>query len=319
MEEETRFVGIDVSKAQVDVAVRPAGERWVVSYDETAVEGLVSQMVDLGPALVLLEATGGLDAAGGSAGRCGAAGGGGQPAPDSRLRQGHGDAGQDRRSGRSGSGSLCRSGPTSRAPFARSRGPGPQLSGWPKASDADHAGLREESPGTASVAVRPRIEAHISWLKQELEDLDKDLDKDLRQTLRQSPIWREKDDLLQSVPGVGEQLSLTLPAHLPELGTLDRRQIAGLVGVAPFNRDSGLWWGRRSIWGRRSSVRSTLYLATVVVTRYNRVIRLYYQRLPEAGKNQKVALTACARKLLTILNAMLKHGQPWNPQLNQQV
>ena len=237
LEEETRFAGIDISKAQVDVAVRPAGERWVVSYDETGVEGPVSQMVDLGPALVLLEATGGLDAAGGSAGRCGAAGGGGgQPAPDSRLRQGHGDAGQDRRSGRSGSGSLYRSGPTSRAPFARRQGPGPQLPGCPKASDADPAGLREESPGTASVAVRPRIEARISWLKQELEDLD----KDLRQTLRQSPIWREKDDLLRSVPGVGEQLSLTLPAHLPELSTLDRRQIAALVGVAPFNRDSGL-------------------------------------------------------------------------------
>ena len=126
LEEETRFAGIDVSKAQVDVAARPAGQRWVVTYNETGVEGLVSQLVDLGPALVLLEATGGLDAAGGSAGRCGAAaGGGGQPAPDSRLRQGHGDAGQDRRSGRSGSGSLCRSGPTSRAPFARSQGPGP--------------------------------------------------------------------------------------------------------------------------------------------------------------------------------------------------
>ena len=146
--------------------------------------------------------------------------------------------------------------------------------------------------GTASVAVRPRIEARISWLKQELEDLD----KDLRQTLRQSPIWREKDDLLQSVPGVGAQLSLTLPAHLPELGTLDRRQIAALVGVAPFNRDSGLWWGRRSIWGGRSSVRSTLYLAAVVVTRYNQVIRLYHQRLPEAGKNRKVALTACGSR-----------------------
>ena len=149
---------------------------------------------------------------------------------------------------------------------------------------------------TASVAVRPRIEARISWLKQELEDLD----KDLRQTLRQSPIWREKDDLLQSVPGVGEQLSLTLPAHLPE------------PGHPGPPADRGLWWGRQSIWGGRSSVRSTLCMATVVVTRYNQVIRLYYQRLPEA-------LTACARKLLTILNAMLKHEQPWKPQLNQQV
>ncbi len=286
MEEETRFVGIDISKAQVDVAVRPAGERWVVTYNETGVEGLVSQMVDLGPALVLLEATGGLDAAGGSAGRCGAAGGGGQPAPDSRLRQGHGDAGQDRRSGRSGSGSLCRSGPTSRAPFARSQGPGPQLPGWPKASDADHAGLREESPGTASVAVRPRIEARISWLKQDLEDLD----KNLRQTLRQSPIWREKDDLLRSVPGVGEQLSLTLLAHLPELGTLDRRQIAALEGVAPFNRDSGTLRGKRTVWGGRARVRAALYMGALVASRHNPVIRDFYQRLLSAGKPKKLAL-----------------------------
>ena len=137
--------------------------------------------------------------------------------------------------------------------------------------------------GTASVAVRPRIEARISWLKQELEDLD----KDLRQTLRQSPIWREKDDLLQSVPGVGEQLSLTLPAHLPELGTLDRRQIAGPGGGGALQSGQRSVVGPSIHLGGRSSVRSTLYLAAVVVTRYNQVIRLYYQRLPEAGKNQE--------------------------------
>ena len=137
--------------------------------------------------------------------------------------------------------------------------------------------------GTASVAVRPRIEARISWLKQELEDLD----KDLRQTLRQSPIWREKDDLLQSVPGVGEQLSLTLPAHLPELGTLDRRQIVGPGGGGALQSGQRSVVGPSIHLGGRSSVRSTLYLAAVVVTRYNQVIRLYYQRLPEAGKNQE--------------------------------
>ena len=124
--------------------------------------------------------------------------------------------------------------------------------------------------GTAIGAVRPRIEAHIVWLEQELNDLD----QELRRTLRQSPVWREKDDLLRSVPGVGEQLSLTALAYLPELGTLDRKQIAALVGVDPFNRDSGR--GKRAVWGGRSRVRGALYMGTLAATRYNPVIRDFY-------------------------------------------
>ena len=139
-----------------------------------------------------------------------------------------------------------------------------------------------------------------------------DLDKNLRQTLRQSPIWREEDDLLRSVPGVGEQLSLTLLAHLPELGTLDRRQSAALVGVAPFNRDSGTLRGKRTVWGGRARVRAALYMGTLVASRHNPVIRDFYQRLLlSAGKPKKLALVACMRKLLVILNAMLKHSSPW--------
>ena len=161
--------------------------------------------------------------------------------------------------------------------------------------------------GPAIPAVRPRIQAHIAWLEQELADLD----KGLRQTLRQSPVWREKDNLLRSVPGVGEQLSVTLLAHLPELGALDRKRIAALVGVAPINRDSGKMRGKRSIWGGRARVRAVLYMAALVGSRYNPVLRDLYQRLLTAGKPKKVALTACMRKLLTILNAMVKSGQPW--------
>jgi transposase len=155
------------------------------------------------------------------------------------------------------------------------------------------------------------IQAHISWLKQEL----KDLDQDLGDTLRQSPIWREKEDLLRSVPGVGKVLSITLLAELPELGSLGRHQIAALVGVAPMNRDSGTLRGKRTVWGGRAPVRAALYMATLVATRFNPVIRTFYLRLCAAGKPKKLALTACMRKLLVILNAMINHRCPWSPVL----
>ena len=161
--------------------------------------------------------------------------------------------------------------------------------------------------GTAIGAVSPRIEARIAWLEQELSDLD----QGLRQTLRQSPVSREKDDLLRTVPGVGPQLSLTLRAHLPELSTLDRKQIAALVGVAPYNRDRGTRRGKRAVWGGRSRVRAVLYMGALVASRHNPAIRDFYQRLLAAGKPKKVALVASMRKLLVILNAMLKHGSPW--------
>ena len=161
--------------------------------------------------------------------------------------------------------------------------------------------------GTAISAVRPRIEAHVTWLEQELDDLD----HGLRDTLRQSPVWREKDDLLRTVPGVGEQLSLTLLAHLPELGTLNRREIAALVGVAPFNRDSGTLRGTRTVWGGRARVRAALYMGALVASRHNPVIRDFYQRLVASGMPKKMALVACMRKLLVILNSILRHGSPW--------
>ena len=162
--------------------------------------------------------------------------------------------------------------------------------------------------GSAIAAVRPRIEAHIAWLEQELSDID----EGLRQTLRSSPEWREKDDILRSVPGVSEQLSLALLSQLPELGTLNRRQVAALVGVAPFNRDSGTVRGKRQIWGGRARLRAVLYMGAMVASRFNPVIRDFYQRLLAAGKPKKVALTAYMRKLLVILNSMLKSRSPWH-------
>lgn len=160
---------------------------------------------------------------------------------------------------------------------------------------------------TALPPVRKGIRAHLAWLDRQLAQLDEDLTR----AIRESPVWRDKDDLLQSVPGVGPVLARTLLASLPELGTLNRKQIAALVGVAPLNRDSGTWRGRRTIWGGRAPVRAALYMGALAAARWNPVIHAFYQRLCAAGKAKKVALTACMRKLLTMLNAMIKSRSPW--------
>jgi transposase len=157
-------------------------------------------------------------------------------------------------------------------------------------------------------ARRVRIEVHIAWLRQEISDIN----CELRDVISEDPVWSEKDHLLRSAPGVGATVSATLISQLPELGTLNRRKIAALVGVAPLNRDSGKMHGRRSAWGGRAPVRATLYMAALTATRHNGVIRCFYQRLCAAGKSKKVALTACMRKLLTILNSMLKYRVPWS-------
>jgi len=161
----------------------------------------------------------------------------------------------------------------------------------------------------ASKRVRPLIQEHILWLKQQADDLD----KDIANLIRSSPIWRAQENLLRSTPGVGPVLSSTLLTHLPELGSLNRGQVAALVGVAPLNRDSGAFRGKRSVWGGRTAIRSALYMAALVATRYNPVIKAFYQRLRAAGKPAKVALNACMRKLLIILNSMLRHRTQWGP------
>ena len=162
---------------------------------------------------------------------------------------------------------------------------------------------------TATRRIRPQVQEHIQWMKDNLEQLDRDLDD----TIRSSPMWKAKDQLLRSAPGVGPVLSMTLLSELPELGALNRGQIAALVGVAPFNRDSGAFRGKRSVWGGRKHVRAALYMATLVATRYNPVLQAFYQRLCAAGKPKKVALTACMRKLLTILNVMVRDYRRWDP------
>ncbi len=157
-------------------------------------------------------------------------------------------------------------------------------------------------------SIRQGIQEHIKWLQKELQGID----EGLKEEIKSNESWQEKDKILRSTPGVGKVLSTTLIAQLPELGTLNRRQIAALVGVAPLNRDSGKMRGKRTIWGGREATRKILYIATLAATRSNMVIRAFYQRLVAGGKLKKVALTACMRKLLTILNSMLKYNSPWN-------
>ena len=308
MEQEGVYVGIDVAKAQVDVAVRPTGQRWVVSFDETGVGELVSQMEDLSPALVLLEASGGLELP-----LVAALAAAALPVVVVNPRQVRDFA--------RATGTLAKTDALDAAVlahFAEAVRPPvrPLRDAETQALNALAARRHQvmimlvsekNRLSSATIAVRPRIEAHIAWLERELDDLD----EGLRQTLRQSPVWREKEDLLRAVPGVGEQLSLTLLAYLPELGTLDRRKIAALVGVAPFNRDSGTLRGKRTVWGGRARIRAVLYMGALVASRHNPVIRDFYQRLLAAGKPKKLALIACMRKLLVILNSMLKHGSPW--------
>lgn len=165
--------------------------------------------------------------------------------------------------------------------------------------------------GSAPPPVRKEIQAHLTWLDRRLASLDDDLGR----TIRESPVWRAQDDLLQSAPGVGPVLARTLLASVPELGTLNRKQIAALIGVAPLNRDSGTKRGRRSVWGGRASVRAVLYMGALTASRCNPVIQAFYARLRAAGKATKVALTACMHKLLIILNAMVKHQSPWRDNL----
>ena len=314
MSQQPLYIGIDVAKAQLDIAIRPTGQRWQVSYAEKETEGLITQLADLQPTLVILEASGGLElplVAGLAAASL--------PVVVVNPRQVRDFA--------RATGKLAKTDAIDAqvlAHFAEAVRPAPRPIPDTEAQALSALVARRHQLmsmlvaeknrlGTALSSVRPRIQAHIAWLEQEL----KVLDDDLSDTLRRSPIWHEKENLLRSVPGVGPQLTLTLLAHLPELGNLDRKRIAALVGVAPFNRDSGTMRGKRSVWGGRTRIRAALYMGALVASRHNPVIRAFYQRLLAGGKPKKVALTACMRKLLTILNAMLKHHTPWRPVVTQ--
>jgi len=165
----------------------------------------------------------------------------------------------------------------------------------------------------AGPAVRERIKEHITFLERELDDINKELSK----IVEDNPEWKEKSDIMQSVPGVGPNLAITLLADFPELGNLNRKQTAALVGVAPFSRDSGKMRGKRSVWGGRNTVRNAAYMSTFVAIRFNPLLKAFFERLKAAGKPHKVAMVACMRKLLCILNAMLKNHTLWQKSVPQ--
>ena len=309
MEISPIFIGIDVSKARLDVAVRPSGESESVSNDEDGVKALVKRLGEIQPALIVLEATGGVE-------RLVARALSSAELPvvvvnPRQVRDFAKATGQLAKTDSIDAGVLARFGEAVR----------PALRPFPDEVTLELRALiarrrqitemivaeRNRLSG-ASKSVRKRIAAHIRWLEAELVRADKDLD----QSIRQSPIWRENEDLLRSVPSIGPVVSRTLLAELPELGRLNRKQIAALVGIAPLNRDSGTLRGRRAIWGGRASVRAALYMAALVASRRNAAIRAFYKRLRHAGKAPKVALVACMRKLLTILNSMIKHKTRWS-------
>ncbi len=302
------YVGIDVPKTHLDVAVRPRSEQWRVSNDEEGIQAILSRLRAVEPTLIVLEATGGY-------GRELIASLVAASLPVAVVNP------KQVRDFARCTGKLAKTDSLDAQALARfGEAVRPEPRPLPDEQARSLTAVLERRRQliamlvaeknrlhVAPEQVKGRLEAHIEWLEEELESIDRDLD----QTIRDSPVWRERDELLQSVPGVGKVLSTTLLAELPELGTLTRHEVVALVGVAPLNRDSGALRGKRTVWGGRARVRAALYMGTLVATRYNPVIKEFYERLTSKGKAKKLALTACMRKLLTILNAMLKGGTRW--------
>lgn len=308
MDQKPVFVGIDVSKSRLDVAVRPHRTFFTVDHTDSGIASLIERLAGLRPELIVLEATGGYETA-----LVCALTQADMPVVvmNPRLIRDFARAlNQLAKTDKIDAGIL--------ALYAERVRPEPRT--LPDADQRELAALVTRRRQLVDMITReknrrrqatPTVRPNIDQLLVSLQELLKELDRDLDDFIRQSPLWREQDHLLQSVPGIGPVISCALLGYLPELGTLNRKQIAALVGVAPFNRDSGLLRGSRAIRGGRKMLRSILYMGVLVASRHNPVLRAFYQRLRAAGKLPKVALTACMRKLLTILNAMFKHRTPW--------
>jgi transposase len=302
-------VGIDVAKDRLDVHVRPSGEAFGVSRDHEGLSSLTERLRTLSPTLVVMEASGGFEVT--VAAALSAAG---LPLAVVNPRQIRDFA---RATGRLAKTDTLDA--AAIAHFAEAIRPQPRPLRDAQAQELAELVARRRQVIEMMVAERnrlrqlhsarlkKRVERHLVALHKELTEIEGDLGDAIRGT----PVWREKEELLTSVPGVGDATARTLLADLPELGTLDRRAIAALAGLAPFNRDSGTLRGRRTIWGGRASVRAVLYMAALVASRHNAIIATFYARLRDAGKPAKLALTACMRKLLTILNAVLRDRRPW--------
>jgi transposase len=312
MEQHDVVVGIDVSKAQLDTAFGAEAEVVGFSNDAAGISQLLERFKAARPALVVMEASGGYETAAATA--IAAAG----------WRLAVVNPRQVRDFARA-TGRLAKNDQLdARILSAFGKAIEPQVTSLP---DEDARALQalllrrqqlvamraqeHQRLEHAQTAMRKNIKKHIDWLDQEIDKLD----VDLTAGLRKSPVWRAKDELLRSLKGVGRITSGTLLVALPELGRLDRRAIAALVGLAPFNRDSGKMRGRRSIYGGRARIRTLLYMAAITAIRTNPVIRAFYERLKSRGKPHKVAIVACMRKMLTILNAMVRESTPWTPEI----
>jgi transposase len=308
------FVGIDVSKAVLDIAVAPTGEAWSVGNSTEGMQQLVSRLGEISPRLIVLEATGGLERR-----AIAALAGASLPVVAVNPRQVRDFA--------KATGRLAKTDAIDAsvlALFADRIRPQVRPLRDEETQELEALVVRRRqvvdmitaeknrlAAAPPSKSVRTAIGKTIKWLQKQLEETDSDLDN----AVKGSPIWREKDDLLRSVPGVGKVLSRTMLSLVPELGTLGKKQLAALVGVAPLNWDSGQQRGRRCVWGGRAHVRAVLYMGALVAARFNPAIRAFHARLIAAGKLPKVALVACMRKLLTILNAIVRDRTPWTREI----
>ena len=314
MNQDSIVVGIDVSKHEFVISTHPREERWTSPTNPLAVDALVTRLCALQPQLIVMEATGGYEAP--LAAACATAG---LPLAIVNPRQVRAFAQAIGRTAKTDAIDAALL-----ALFGARVQPTPRpLPGADTTQLAQLVARRRQllemltaerqrlaQLGTTTGPVARDLRTHIRWLEKRVTDAD----ADLHTAIQRSPVWRANDDLLRSVPAIGPNVSRTLLAELPELGTLNRRAIAALVGVAPFNCDSGQFRGRRRIWGGRPSVRRALYMAALVASRYNPVMARFYQRLRAAGKPGKVALVAVMRRLLTIINAMIKHQTAWRPE-----
>ena len=310
MEEVSRFVGIDISKDYLDVHVRPDDRQQRFAYDNDGLASVVETLRQMPLQLIVMEATGGYEQRVVAALAT-------QQLPVAvvnarRVRDFAKATGQFAKTDRLDAKVL--------SDFAEKLRP--QACALPDESRealkallarrrqlVDMITAENNRQLVAPKDIRREIRAHIDWLKKRLKKVDDDLSR----SIKASPIWKTKDDILQSTPGIGPTTSTTMLAMLPELGTLNRRTIAALVGVAPMNQDSGKWRGRRRVQGGRTAVRNILFMCTLVAIKHNPVIHALYQRLLASGKPKMVAITACMRKLLTVLNAMLKTQTHWSP------
>ncbi len=306
---EPVFVGIDVAKAHLDVHVRPSGEAFTVPRDGESVANLADRLKALSPVVVVLEATGGFETI-----VAATLSGAGLPMAvinPRQIRDFARSVGQLAKTDALDAAVIAR--------FAEAVKPEPRpLADEQTRMLSELVARRRQlvEMMTAERNRRPRLsrkhlikalDRHLAMLQKDLSEIEREIDT----TIRGTPIWHERAELMTSVPGVGPTLARTLLADVPELGTLDRKKIAALVGVAPLNWDSGTYRGRRTTWGGRSKVRAVLYMAALVASRHNPALKSFYQRLIQAGKAKKLALVAVMRKLLTILNAIVRDQKPW--------